>query len=410
MTMHDLISSALRALGANRGRSLLTISGIVIGITAVIAMTSLIGGVRNYMMGSLGLNASRLLNISGNFQMSQKDLKKLERLVPDYEFVKGRVYGSGEQRVNGVSMQVSINGTDAEYLNLTGAVKIADGRMFNPSEEVAAARVIIIGKGAVKMLFGDAEIDAVGKTVSIGSRDYTIVGVDEAGTVSAGQDPALLAYVPLKTCIRDYPDTRGSENQVMGLVRQGADLDAVADETKTQLAKIKGIAEKDIDQSITISSIKSQMDSMNMFMGAFQLIMGTVAGISLLVGGIGIMNMMLTNVTERIREIGVRRSLGARRHDITTQFLVESAVLCVSGGVIGTVLGYMIAFGIAAAASAIGSSYLSASGQSLNIQPDFSLVTIALAVGLSVFIGIVFGFYPARRAARLDPVESLRYQ
>ena len=136
-----------------------------------------------------------------------------------------------------------------------------------------------------------------------------------------------------------------------------------------------------------------------------------MAGISLLVGGIGIMNMMLTNVTERIREIGVRRALGARGRDITRQFLMESIAICILGGIIGTVLGYLIAWGIAIVVTNMGVlQSLSTNGGSVALSPAFSLATVALAVGISLAIGVLFGFYPARRAARLDPVECLRYQ
>ena len=143
-------------------------------------------------------------------------------------------------------------------------------------------------------------------------------------------------------------------------------------------------------------------------MGAFSLIMGAVASISLLVGGIGIMNMMLTNVTERIREIGIRRALGASRRDITAQFLAESSALCVTGGLLGVLIGYLLAWGLAMFAA--GSGVLSELGASGQITPSYSIATVLLAFAVSVGIGVIFGFYPARRAAKLDPVECLRYQ
>ena len=154
--------------------------------------------------------------------------------------------------------------------------------------------------------------------------------------------------------------------------------------------------------------MKSAIDALNSFMGAFSLIMGAVASISLLVGGIGIMNMMLTNVTERIREIGIRRALGASRRDITAQFLAESSALCVTGGLLGVLIGYLLAWGLAMFAS--GSGILGELGASGQITPSFSIATVMLAFAVSVGIGVIFGFYPARRAAKLDPVECLRYQ
>ncbi len=159
--------------------------------------------------------------------------------------------------------------------------------------------------------------------------------------------------------------------------------------------------------------MKSSIDQLNTFMMSFQLMIGSVAGISLLVGGIGIMNMMRTNVTERIREIGVRRALGASRRDITLQFLYESSALCIAGGLIGTIAGYLIAWGLAFGASAFGFDLSSMTGMGNGgaaLTPAIEPAAIAVAVGISIFIGVVFGYYPARRAAKLDPVECLRYQ
>ena len=197
---------------------------------------------------------------------------------------------------------------------------------------------------------------------------------------------------------------------MVGIAHEGVDINALMETTKTQVAAVMGIPDDQIDEGVYVYSMKSQIDSMNGFMNSFSLIMGAVAGISLLVGGIGIMNMMLTNVTERIREIGVRRALGATRRDITSQFLVESSVVCVTGGIIGTVLGYLISWGLSIGASSLGLVSAMGGMEGASISPMISPEAIAAAVGLSIAIGLIFGFYPARRAARLDPVECLRYQ
>ena len=185
-------------------------------------------------------------------------------------------------------------------------------------------------------------------------------------------------------------------------------MDELCKTIESKVRSMKGIANEDEYDSVSVTSMKSAIDALNSFMGAFSLIMGAVASISLLVGGIGIMNMMLTNVTERIREIGIRRALGASRRDITAQFLAESSALCVTGGLLGVLIGYLLAWGLTMFAA--GSGVLSELGASGTITPSFSITTVLLAFAVSVGIGVIFGFYPARQAAKLDPVECLRYQ
>ena len=415
MSIRDLVREALRSLESNRGRSLLTILGIVIGISAVIAMTSLIGGVRNSLVESLGLNAARAVQISCMYPMRPDDASDLARLMPEYESVEGMAYGWTSMQGDDGTVNVSISGMDSSYMTLAGTVRLAEGRLFTTEEEASAARVCIVDRSGVKVLFGREDISAVGKTVRLGSHDYTIVGVDERMPqtgVSGDGSTSITVYMPLETTLADFSGGYPYLSSVMGMAREGVDIDALMESTKRNVAKIMNIADDEIDEGVWVYSMKSQIDSMTGFMNSFSLIMGAVAGISLLVGGIGIMNMMLTNVTERIREIGVRRALGATRRDITLQFLMESAVVCVTGGIIGTVLGYLLSWGLTTAATTFGLlGSLGLGGQDgagPALAPLVSADAICAAVGLSIGIGLLFGWYPARRAARLDPVECLR--
>ena len=411
MSFSDLAREALRSLEANRGRSLLTILGIVIGIAAVIAMTSLIGGVRNGLISGMGLNAARIVYINSGYPLNEDDLEDLARLMPDYEAIEGTYNSYAQVQSSDKSLSVGITGANPTFLEMTGAAsKLAEGRIYTEAEAEAKSRVALIGRNGIEAFFGNPGAEAVGKTIQLNGKSFTVLGVVDDGVT--GTDYCNV-YMPAETVRQDFGQGWDYLSSVVGLAREGADIEAVQQQTVEQLGKIKNIPEEELESMVSVWSMKSSIDQLDTFMMSFQLMMGSVAGISLLVGGIGIMNMMLTNVTERIREIGVRRALGARGRDITLQFLAESAALCVTGGIIGTLAGYAIAWGLALAAGAFGFDLGSMTGMGATgtaLTPAIEPGAIAIAVGISVLIGLVFGYYPARRAAKLDPVECLRYQ
>ena len=399
MRLRDLLYETFTAIRANRVRSLLTILGIVIGIAAVITMTALIDGIKTSLVGQLGLNQSRLVYIScypGTRQVTMDDLKQLELNVPDYEFVSAVSYSSGKVTNGTKSLDTAqLVGCDENYFTAVGS-KLTSGRLLTAEECTGGAMSVVIDQQVVDKLWGSSDTDVVGQSIRINNDSYTIVGVIEASSFN-GQ----MIYMPHVTLTTRVSGV-ASIDQIVGYAREDADMSTIADKTKNFLVKYYDISKEDQDYSVSVTTMKSIVDELDTTMASFQLLMTTVAGVSLVVGGIGIMNMMLTNVTERIREIGLRKALGARSSDITRQFLLESVTLCIVGGIFGILLGYGGAWALAGLASGVAGI-----GQ---IVPVVSPTAVGMATGICVVIGMIFGYGPARRAAKLDPVESLRYQ
>ena len=403
MKVRDLVAETYSALDANRGRSALTILGIVIGIAAVIAMTTIIGGINEALMGELGMSQARRINI-GVFKepaITDEDVDKFAADLPEYEYLTGTSMGSATVTTGEKKADADLTGCKPIYFTATDT-KFSQGRAFTDSEEERGTQVLIIDQNSVRVLFGSVNAEAVGKEVRLGNDEFTIVGVTEESEFFGAGD-SVSGYVPFSTMATRISGNR-DVGSIVGFAREDTDIEQLVTKTENYLAATYNVPEDKREDTFYVYSMKEYIDQANSMVMSFSILMTSVAGISLLVGGIGIMNMMLTNVTERIREIGLRKALGARRSDITKQFMLEAVTLCLAGGFLGVVLGFGGAYALA---GLVGEVF--GAGE-MEFTPVIDLQTVVMATVICTGIGVLFGWYPARRAARLDPVESLHFQ
>ncbi|WP_028263959.1 ABC transporter permease [Atopobium fossor] len=398
MRFRDLLIETFSALDSNRGRSLLTVLGIVIGIAAVIAMTAYIEGAKVGMVSQMGFNQARLVSIQvySGHALNQNDLTKLKEQNPAFEFVTGISYGSSSISNGTKQINPSVIGCNAEYFTVMGLEALA-GELILDSDVASSAMRVVIDKSIADKLFGSNE-EAIGKTLHIDNDNYRVAGVVKS-QMTQGDG---MIYIPQTTFSSRMSGSKRID-AAYGLAREGTDMSEISHQTRNWLKSWLNLSEERAQDSIYVITMEETIKQLNAALGTFQLLMTAVASISLLVGGIGIMNMMITNVTERIHEIGLRKALGARAADITKQFLLESILICIVGGIFGIAIGYV-------GAMALGSFGGLFFGTDQAITPIIPPMAVVAATTTCVFIGILFGWWPARRAAKLDPIESLRYQ
>ncbi|MDR3685907.1 MAG: ABC transporter permease [Coriobacteriia bacterium] len=408
MNLKDLLTETFLSLTANKARSFLTILGIVVGITSVIVMVAFGQGTKASIESSVSSMGANLLTISpgsasssrigGGFgqgastnSITLKDVDAVRTQVKNVKAVAPITSTSLQVSAEASNTNVDITGTTSDFPTIRNYT-VQYGVWFTDSQEGNSARVAVLGPDTASTLFGDAA-SAIGQRIRISGQPFTVIGVTTSKGSSGRDNQDAAVYVPFETFQAHLSKSTGVSSVYVEAASQDSMTQVEADITTLLLAR-HGIA----DSSNADFQIANQADiasTLSTITNTLTLLLGSIAGISLVVGGIGIMNMMLTTVTERIREIGLRKALGATRSDLTSQFLSEAIALTMLGGLIGIALGWAISWGITTF-----SSY----------STTVSLYSVVLAVGVSTGIGIVFGYYPARRAAKLDPIEALRYQ
>ncbi len=413
MSFLSTLRVALNALRVNLLRSMLTMLGIIIGVAAVIAMIAVGGGAQarvEAQIRSLGSNvmivlpgsttSSGIRLGSGAAQTLTEDDARAIAIEVENVVAAPTLRGSG-QMVNGNTNWSSvIYGATPEYFDVR-EWKIVSGRGFEPNELSGAAKVGLIGQTTVRQLFGENMLpeSVVDQTIRVRKVPITIIGVlERKGQSALGQDQDDVLFVPLSTArSRLFGSAHGRLRRVGVInvkVAEGADM-KVAEERIRELLRQRHRLQSGQEDDFTIRNLTEMLQAQEQSSRVLSLLLAAVASVSLLVGGIGIMNIMLVSVTERTREIGLRMAVGARGRDILSQFLIEAVTLSLIGGVIGVALG-------------VGSSYAigSFAGWATVMRPE----AVVLAVGFAAAVGVFFGFYPARKASRLLPIEALRYE
>lgn len=398
MRLRDLVAETLSSLATNRVRSLLTILGIVVGITAVIVMVAIGNGTKASIENQINSLGSNLLTVTSagdpsatSQPLSLEDAEAIEREVPGIAAIAPTASGSFAVVADSVSTNVTVNGTTTGYASVR-SIETSHGAWLTEDDNQGAKRVAVLGSQTAEDLFGEGSVP-VGQRIRVESTPFTVVGIaaEKGSTGPISNDDAV--YVPLKTMQRYL---LGSD-ELSSIYVEAADqeqMDMVQTSIESLLMSRHDVASAE-EADFEVSSQEDLSETVSTITGMLTALLGSIAGISLVVGGIGIMNMMLTTVTERIREIGLRKAVGATRSDISSQFLAEAVALTLTGGLIGIVLGWSISAAIAALST---------------LDTAVTSGSVVLAVSVSTAIGLVFGYYPARRAAKLDPMEALRYQ
>jgi putative ABC transport system permease protein len=410
MNFMAALRSAWRALASNALRSMLTMLGIIIGVAAVITMIAVGAGATERVQEQMkGLGSNIMLVIPGSVTsggvrlgaqasqgLTEDDALAIALEVPEVQVAAPTSRTSAQLVAGNTNWATSVYGTTNDYLEARDW-PLASGRLFEASEIQGSAKVAIIGQTVARELFGD--LDPVDQTMRIKNVPVTVIGLlARKGQNSMGQDQDDTVIVPISTYRNRIQGGGGGRLKRVGSINvkvsEGQSM-KVAEESIKELLRQRKRVQPGTDDPFTVRNLTEILQAQEASSQIMTLLLSAVAGVSLIVGGIGIMNIMLVSVTERTREIGLRMAVGARGRDILTQFLVEAVTLSLIGGAIGVVLGAFATWAV---------------GQFAGWQVSMTLESIALSAGFSALVGVFFGFYPARRAAALLPIQALRHE
>ena len=407
MKNSDVIHETYSALSANKARSGLTMLGIIIGIASVIAMTAIGAGAQSSVASSIQAIGSNLIIVTPGAQkgpgtqvsagrgtaqsLTLADSNAIMSDVANVRDVAPEVDGRYQVTALGTNTNTTVTGVTSSDPDVRN-VQIDEGTFISDQDVADMTKVAVLGPTTRDDLFG-VGAEAVGQTIRIKSQDFTVIGVTVAKGGTGFPNPDDMLFVPISTAQHYLSGNQYVSTISVSATTAAATTQVQNDITTTLLAQhnIADPSEADfstLNQATILATASSVTNT-------FTILLAAVAGISLVVGGIGIMNMMLTTVTERTREIGLRKAIGAKKSDINKQFLIEAVMLTFIGGTIGVILGCLVAFGV---------TYFGI------LQTTVSLSSILLAFGVSAAIGIIFGYYPARRASQLSPIDALRYE
>lgn len=396
MNINELLRLSLAALHANKMRSILTMLGVIIGVFAVILLVSIGSGLQKYITDQIsGLGSNLTFVIPGKVggartpggQQTNKlvitDAKRLEAKLNTIADVGPVVQKTATVKFkNKTDKGVSVLGSTANYPSIITSTDFEKGGFFNKSQERSGARVAVIGQTVKTTLFNKS--NPIGQKITVGNAKYTVIGVTTARGSTFGIDQDNTIIIPISSAQKQFGVT--SVNTIY-LSAKKPELVSLVKKQANQIL-LKRLTEDDF----TLQTQEQTLSTIGNVIGALTVALGGIAAISLIVGGIGVMNIMLVSVTERTKEIGLRKALGAKRKDILSQFLFEAVMLCVAGGIIGIVLG-------------LGASYI----LSIFFISEVTPWSVFLAFFFSVAVGVVFGMAPAIRASKLSPIEALRY-